>query len=104
MPCHGDRLPTQSCQTHETHCPPLASVFGPPHVGRRNLVRSKTKPNRITLLHTVGIGDNVSQGVGHLAYPGLLKRIVTAALLAVPSLATKESVRLPAVAFSETFW
>ena len=46
----------------------------------------ETKPNRITLLHPVGIGDNVSQGVGHLAYPGLLKRIVTAALVNSPAI------------------
>jgi len=46
----------------------------------------ETKPSGITLLHPVGIGDNVSQGVGHLACPGLLKRIVTAALVNSPAI------------------
>jgi propionate CoA-transferase len=40
-------------------------------------------PAQITLLHPVGLGDNVSQGVGHLAHPGLVKRIVTGALTAL---------------------
>ncbi len=42
-------------------------------------------PKHISLLHPVGIGDNVSQGVGHLAHPGLVKRIVTGALVNSPA-------------------
>jgi propionate CoA-transferase len=42
-------------------------------------------PTRITLLHPVGIGDNISQGVGHLAYLGLVKRIVAGALVNSPA-------------------
>ena len=41
-------------------------------------------PNQITLFHPVGIGDNISQGVGHLAHPGMVKRIVTGALVNSP--------------------
>ena len=42
-------------------------------------------PRQITLLHPVGIGDNISQGVGHLAHPGLVKRIVAGALVNSPA-------------------
>ena len=42
-------------------------------------------PRQITLLHPVGIGDNVSQGVGHLAHTGLVKRIVAGALVNSPA-------------------
>ncbi len=41
-------------------------------------------PRQITLFHPVGIGDNISQGVGHLAHPGMVKRIVTGALVNSP--------------------
>ncbi len=41
-------------------------------------------PRGITLLHPVGLGDMESQGVDHLAYPDLLKRIVTGALVNTP--------------------
>ncbi len=41
-------------------------------------------PRQITLFHPVGIGDNISQGVGHLAYPGMVKRIITGALVNSP--------------------
>jgi propionate CoA-transferase len=67
----------------------------------------EAKPNRITLLHPVGIGDNVSQGVGHLAYPGLLKRIVTGALVNSPAIqkmaeqGTIEAYTLPQGALSQ---
>jgi len=43
-------------------------------------------PKQITLFHPVGIGDNISQGVGHLAHPGMVKRIVTGALVNSPKL------------------
>lgn len=42
------------------------------------------KPEEITLLHPVGIGDNDKQGVSHLAHTKLLKRIVTGALVNTP--------------------
>jgi propionate CoA-transferase len=67
----------------------------------------ETKPNHITLLHPVGLGDNVSQGVGHLAYQGLLKRIVTAALVNSPAIQkmaeqnTVEAYTLPQGALSQ---
>jgi propionate CoA-transferase len=43
-------------------------------------------PKGLTLVHPVGIGDMDSQGVGHLAYPDLLKRIVTGALVNTPAI------------------
>jgi propionate CoA-transferase len=64
-------------------------------------------PSQITLLHPVGLGDNVSQGVGHLAHPGLVKRIVTGALVNSPAfqkLASENKVEaytLPQGALSE---
>lgn len=45
-------------------------------------------PKGITLLHPVGIGDNISQGVGHLAHPGMVKRIVAGALVNSPAFQT----------------
>jgi propionate CoA-transferase len=42
-------------------------------------------PQELTLIHPVGLGDNDTQGVGHLAHPGLLKRIVTGALVNTPA-------------------
>ena len=42
-------------------------------------------PIGLTLVHPVGLGDNDTQGVGHLAHPGLLKRIVTGALVNTPA-------------------
>lgn len=64
-------------------------------------------PRQISLLHPVGIGDNVSQGVGHLAHPGLVKRIVAGALVNSPAfqiLASENKVEaytLPQGALSE---
>ncbi|MBT3671056.1 MAG: 3-oxoacid CoA-transferase [Chloroflexi bacterium] len=43
-------------------------------------------PQNLTLLHPVGIGDMVDQGVSRLAYPNLLKRIVTGALVNTPAI------------------
>lgn len=42
------------------------------------------RPQGITLVHPVGLGDMDSQGVSRLAHPGLLKRIVTGALVNTP--------------------
>jgi propionate CoA-transferase len=64
-------------------------------------------PRQITLLHPVGIGDNVNQGVGHLAHPRLVKRIVAGALVNSPAfqqLATENKVEaytLPQGSLSE---
>jgi propionate CoA-transferase len=43
-------------------------------------------PRGITLLHPVGLGDMASQGVDRLAHAGLLKRIVTGALVNTPAI------------------
>jgi propionate CoA-transferase len=65
------------------------------------------KPNRLTLLHPVGLGDTISQGVGHLAHAGLIKRIVTGALVNSPAIQkmaeenTVEAYTLPQGALSQ---
>ncbi len=65
------------------------------------------RPKGITLVHPVGIGDMVSQGVGHLAYPDLLKRIVTGALVNTPAIqkmaqeGTVEAYTLPQGSLSQ---
>jgi propionate CoA-transferase len=67
----------------------------------------ENNPKNLTLLHPVGIGDNISQGVGHLAHPGLVKRIVTGALVNSPAFQkraeqdTVEAYTLPQGALSE---
>ena len=43
-------------------------------------------PRGLTLVHPVGIGDMDTQGVGHLAHPDLLRRIVTGALVNTPAI------------------
>ena len=43
-------------------------------------------PRDLTLVHPVGLGDMDTKGVGHLAYPDLLKRIVTGALVNTPAI------------------
>ena len=48
--------------------------------------QATTSPRGITLLHPVGLGDMNSQGVDRLAYPGLIKRIVTGALVNTPAI------------------
>ena len=64
-------------------------------------------PRDLTLLHPVGIGDMASQGVGRLAYPELLKRIVTGALVNTPAIQTMaqddtvEAYTLPQGALSQ---
>jgi len=61
----------------------------------------------LTLVHPVGLGDMDTQGVGHLAYPDLLKRIVTGALVNTPAIQkmaqddTVEAYTLPQGALSQ---
>jgi propionate CoA-transferase len=43
-------------------------------------------PRGLTSLHPVGIGDEDRQGVGHLAQPGLLRRLVCGSLIDSPPL------------------
>ncbi len=47
----------------------------------------KGEPQGLTLLHPVGLGDGAGCGVDHLAYPGLLKRIVAGAFVNSPRIA-----------------
>ena len=64
-------------------------------------------PKNLTLLHPVGIGDNISLGVGRLAHPGLVKRIITGALVNSPPFQKKafedtvEAYTLPQGAISQ---
>lgn len=68
---------------------------------------AENQPHNLTLLHPVGIGDNISQGVGHLAHDGLVKRIVTGALVNSPAFQkraaedTVEAYTLPQGALSQ---
>ena len=52
----------------------------------RDRYLSESSPQNLTLFHPVGLGDMATQGVGHLALPGLLKRIVTGALVNSPAI------------------
>ncbi len=76
-------------------------------VALENRFLTENNPKNLTLLHPVGVGDNVSQGVGHLAHPGLVKRIVTGALVNSPAFQvraeeeTVEAYTLPQGALSE---
>lgn len=64
-------------------------------------------PENISLLHPVGIGDGVDQGVNHLAHRGLLKRIITGAFVNSPAVAemakdgTVEAYNLPQGSLSQ---
>lgn len=68
---------------------------------------ASARPRQLTLLHPVGLGDMNSQGVGRLAYPELLKRIVTGALVNTPAIQdmaqadTVEAYTLPQGALSQ---
>src|SRR5690606_17810995 len=44
-------------------------------------------PRNITSIHPVGLGDGGERGVGHLAYHGLLRRIVCGTLVDAPEVA-----------------
>lgn len=76
-------------------------------VALENRFLAEQSPQDLTLLHPVGIGDNISQGVGHLAHPGLVKRIVTGALVNSPAFQkraeedTVEAYTLPQGALSQ---
>ncbi len=76
-------------------------------VALENRFLKENNPKNITLLHPVGVGDNISQGVGHLAHNGLVKRIVTGALVNSPAFQdraqqdTVEAYTLPQGALSE---
>jgi propionate CoA-transferase len=76
-------------------------------VALENRFLAEKNPRNLTLLHPVGVGDNVSQGVGHLAHPGLVKRIVTGALVNSPAFQVRaeedtiEAYTLPQGALSE---
>jgi len=76
-------------------------------VSLKERFRASGKPRHLTLVHPVGIGDMDTQGVGHLAYPDLLKRIVTGALVNTPAIQkmaqedTIEAYTLPQGALSQ---
>jgi len=51
-------------------------------VGKR--FAAEAKPTGLTTVHPVGLGDRAQRGIGHLAHPGLLKRVVCGTLVDSP--------------------
>ncbi len=46
--------------------------------------KAEGAPRNITTVHPVGLGDRAERGIGHLAHPGLLKRVVCGTLVDSP--------------------
>lgn len=41
-------------------------------------------PRDLTLVHVVGIGDRIAKGAAHFAHPGMVRRLITSALIDSP--------------------
>lgn len=51
-------------------------------IGKR--FKAEGRPRNLTTVHPVGLGDRANRGIGHLAQPGLLKRVVCGTLVDSP--------------------
>jgi propionate CoA-transferase len=51
-------------------------------IGKR--FKAEGEPRNLTTVHPVGLGDRAERGIGHLAQPGLLKRVVCGTLVDSP--------------------